>query len=383
MKKILAFCLFKYFPDGGLQRDFLQIALKCQERGFEIRVYTLSWEGACPAGFDLRIVPVKAFRNHTRVRKYSRWLKSELERDPVYGTVGFNKIPNLDIYYAADVCYREKSFQKHNFLYRLTGRYRQYEAFEKSVFGAESRTEILMISKAQKEIFIRHYGTPPQRMHFLPPNVSPSRKAPPNADQIRREFRQEINLAEDEYLLIQVGSGFKTKGLDRSIRAIAALPTQLRKKIRFWVIGNDHPKRFQRLARRLGISEQVSFSGARDDIPPILLAADLMIHPAYHENTGTVLLEALVAGLPVLCTQTCGYSHHISDAGCGIIVPEPFLQSTLNKQLEELLVGGNLPELQENALAYAASQNLSEMPEVAVEKISECLTKKDKRSDEL
>ena len=30
----------------------------------------------------------------------------------------------------------------------------------------------------------------------------------------------------------------------------------------------------------------------RDDIPRFLLGADLLIHPAYNENTGTVLLEA-------------------------------------------------------------------------------------------
>lgn len=47
-----------------------------------------------------------------------------------------------------------------------------------------------------------------------------------------------------------------------------------------------------------GLSEQVL--KGRSDIPRFLLGADLLIHPAYNENTGTVLLEALVAGLPVL-----------------------------------------------------------------------------------
>ena len=36
----LAFCLYKFFPFGGLQRDFLRIALACQARGHAIRVYT-------------------------------------------------------------------------------------------------------------------------------------------------------------------------------------------------------------------------------------------------------------------------------------------------------------------------------------------------------
>ena len=40
----LAFVLYKYFPFGGLQRDFMRIALECQQRGHKIRVYTLIWD---------------------------------------------------------------------------------------------------------------------------------------------------------------------------------------------------------------------------------------------------------------------------------------------------------------------------------------------------
>ncbi len=55
----LAFILYKYFPFGGLQRDFMRIALECQQRGHRIRVYTLIWEGDIPEGFDVRIGRLK------------------------------------------------------------------------------------------------------------------------------------------------------------------------------------------------------------------------------------------------------------------------------------------------------------------------------------
>ena len=47
----LAFILYKYFPFGGLQRDFMRIALECQRRGHAIRVYAMIWEGDVPEGF--------------------------------------------------------------------------------------------------------------------------------------------------------------------------------------------------------------------------------------------------------------------------------------------------------------------------------------------
>jgi UDP-glucose:(heptosyl)LPS alpha-1,3-glucosyltransferase len=73
----LAFCLFKYFPHGGLQRDMVRIAQECQRRGAAIRVYTLSWEGPIPEGFDVQIVPVKALSNHQGAKKFSQWVEKD------------------------------------------------------------------------------------------------------------------------------------------------------------------------------------------------------------------------------------------------------------------------------------------------------------------
>lgn len=50
---IVAFCLYKYFPFGGLQRDFMRIAQTVAARGHHVRVYTQSWEGECPDVFEL------------------------------------------------------------------------------------------------------------------------------------------------------------------------------------------------------------------------------------------------------------------------------------------------------------------------------------------
>ena len=78
----LAFTLFKYFPYGGLQRDFLRIALACQARGHAIRVYTLSWQGDIPAGFEVVQVPVKALTNPRRYEKFAAWVGQDLTQRP-------------------------------------------------------------------------------------------------------------------------------------------------------------------------------------------------------------------------------------------------------------------------------------------------------------
>ena len=62
---IVAFCLYKYFPFGGLQRDFMRIAQTVAARGHHVRVYTQSWEGECPDVFELIKVTVKSHTNRS------------------------------------------------------------------------------------------------------------------------------------------------------------------------------------------------------------------------------------------------------------------------------------------------------------------------------
>ena len=366
----LAFALYKYFPFGGLQRDFLRIALACQARGHTIRVYVLEWSGEIPTGFEVVTVPVRALSNARRYEKFLAWMQQDLRQRPADRVVGFNKMPGLDVYFAADPCYEEKARSLRGPLYRLSGRYRHFAAFERAVFAPESHCRILMISSLQQPFFEKHYATPPERFHLLPPGISPDRRAPANAPEIRAAFRQEFGLGSDELLLLQLGSGFKTKGLDRSLKAVAALPEALRSRTRLIAIGQDEPAPFQRQAQGLGLAAQVSILPGRSDIPRFLLGADLLIHPAYNENTGTVLLEALVAGLPVLTTAVCGYAHYIEEAEAGCVIAEPFVQECLETTLANMLSDREArARWQAKALSFADTADIYSNAERAAELI--------------
>ncbi|BAQ72200.1 MULTISPECIES: glycosyltransferase family 4 protein [Pseudomonas] len=366
----LAFVLYKYFPFGGLQRDFMRIALECQRRGHQIRVYTLIWEGDVPPGFEVLVAPVKALFNHRRNEKLSAWMEADLAKRPVDRLIGFNKMPGLDVYYAADGCFEDKAQNLRHSLYRRWGRYRHFAEYERAVFARDAKTEILMISEVQQPLFIKHYDTPLERFHLLPPGIAQDRRAPANAAEIRAEFRREFALRDDELLLVQIGSGFKTKGVDRSLKALAALPSALKKRTRLFVIGQDDPKVFQVQSAALGLSDQVQFMKGRSDIPRFLLGADVLIHPAYNENTGTVLLEALVAGLPVLVSAVCGYAHYIAEAESGLVLDEPFEQSQLNQYLNTMLTDDAARATwSRNGLAFAETADLYSMPQHAADVI--------------
>ena len=164
-----------------------------------------------------------------------------------------------------------------------------------------------------------------------------------------------------------VGSGFITKGLDRTLIAISALPEELLCRTKLIVIGQDAPGTFTRMANRLGIGDRVSILKGRDDIPRFLMGSDLLVHPAYVENTGTVLLEAIVAGLPVVATDVCGYAPYIEQAEAGQLIRSPYRQETFNSLLQNMMVSLNEQAWSDNGIAFAKVADIYDMPERAAE----------------
>ena len=363
----LAFCLPKYFPYGGLQSNFLRIATALSQQNHQITVFTMAWQGPKPAEFDLRILPVRAWQNHRKNAVFIRKALPSLQRE-FDGVIGFMKMPALDIYYAADPCYKARN-QHRSLAYRLSARARHFVAFEQAVFNPASNTEILMLSATEIDQYQRCYHTQRQRFHLLPPGINRDRMAPTDRLQQRAQFRRKLALSDDDRLVLMIGSGFKTKGLDRTLLALAALPPALQLKTRLIVLGEGKPQPFIRLATRLGVHQQLQFCGGRDDVPSFLFAADLLIHPAYSENTGNVLLEAIIAGLPVLTTANCGFADHVLKARAGKVLPVPFQQHKLNHSLAAMLVTDEHQSWSQNGIRYGQTADLYNRISVASEMI--------------
>jgi UDP-glucose:(heptosyl)LPS alpha-1,3-glucosyltransferase len=306
-------------------------------------------------------------RNHERSREFSQRVASELQGRSYDIVVGFNRISGIDVYYAADPCYIAKINELHGPLYRLTGRYRYFSAVERELFGPGSEARILLLSEQEISKYVHYYNTPLQRFTVLPPGISPDRRAPPDAAQIRTDFRKQHAIGDRDRLVLMVGSGFRTKGLDRAIQSIAALPGELRQRCTLMVVGEDNERPFRKMAKQLGVAGRIRFMQGQEDVRSFMLGADLLIHPAYSENTGTVLLEAIIAGLPVLATEVCGYAFHIEKADAGRILASPFEQGSLNRELVDMLDSPERKQWSENGIRYGLEEDLYSMPFVVAD----------------
>jgi len=369
----IGFVLYDYYSFGGLQADCLATAVATAERGHEVSVFTRTWTGDCPANVSQQLLGKVGWSNISRNDHFFRTLEQELPRHNLDGVVAFSRIPSADVYFAADPCYLER-VKNNSFLYKLKLRHRYYKALEKTVFTAPNPPDTLVLTDKEIDAFHQHYGIDQSKFHLLPPGVAKNTSNSTVAAENRTALRTELGCSDNAVVALFLGSGYRIKGLDRALRAIAANRTAAR-DLEFWIVGNGKQNRFASLAKQAGVT--VRFLGGRVDVDRFYDAADFLLHPAYSESAGKVLLEALTHGLPVLTTDTCGYAPHILKASAGAVIESPFSQDTLNQTVKEFIQNADKRQaMRENALAYAAAEDLYSCHQAAAEIIENILSKK-------
>jgi UDP-glucose:(heptosyl)LPS alpha-1,3-glucosyltransferase len=346
-----ALAIFRLTPAGGLEQHCLRLAEALAARGWAVTlVTTRPPAGALPAGLELELIAQRGRTNHGRLAAFAadaaRALAGRFER-----TVVFHAVPGFDVIFCAD-----PSRAAPGPLRRWLPRYAAYARLERAAFGPGPGLA-LMLSSAQREGFLRNTGAAPERLALLPPTVD-RRRVGTEPAQPRAEARQALGLAAEDSVWLWIGLQPRTKGLDRAMRALAAAPGA-----QLLVLGLDPASRggrsMRQLAARLGVAGRVGWLGFASDagVRQALAAADLLVHPSRADVTGTVILEALAAGVPVITTAVCGYGEHVARAEAGIVLPEPFRHADLAAAL-----AAATPDARRlwsaNALAYARRDEL-------------------------
>jgi glycosyltransferase involved in cell wall biosynthesis len=123
------------------------------------------------------------------------------------------------------------------------------------------------------------------------------------------------------------------KGQDDAIRALASLKADW-PAARLLLVGDTtftggaarydnraYRRRLEELAAALRVSDAVTFMGARDDVPEILRALDLLLLPSWEEPFGLAVIEAMAMQLPVVATNVGGPSEIIRSDEDGLLLP--------------------------------------------------------------
>lgn len=332
----LAFVIFRYFPFGGLQRDMLALAQFFAQQGHSVTVFCNQWQGEKITGIDVVEIPARGLLNTAGVKKFVDLFRQQFPRAGFDALIGFNKMPGLDIYFAGDSCFAQKAYCERNWWYRLAPRTRLYLRYEVAVFGAQSDTKILSLVEREQKKFAGVYATAPERFYPLPPGIVRTHIACANPQGAYHALRNELGLPGSTRIILCLGSGFHTKGVDISIAAFAELHKHVVDSA-LLVVGNDKPGKYRELAASLGVADTVFFPGPRSPVGDLLHGVDLLLHPARKELAGNVLLEAMLCACPVVASDHCGYAHYIVDHQLGEVIMPGATPADIAQHMQTLL----------------------------------------------
>ena len=341
MKKKIAIVLYKFFPYGGLQKDFLAISAELLSRGHDIKVFTRSWEGIIPDGLDVIQIGEIGLSNHKKNSNFVLKVFDEINKYSPEIIFGFNKMPGLDLYFAADTCFAKYS-QNKNVLQKYTKRFRQSLDYEKHVFSEESQCQILLLNNNQLDDFKIAYSTPSDRMTIIPPGIDGNWNKEKGLD-----LQELFDIPRKDKIILFVGSDFSRKGLDRAILGLNHLQ-MANIDSSLLVIGDDSKKTFLSSIQDHSLESKIFFLGPRDDVASFMKSADLLVHPAREEAAGNIIIEAMVSGLPSLVSKEVGFSDEVKKFKAGVVLNDSFSQDEFNELLEEIIQDESLSSIKSN-----------------------------------
>jgi L-malate glycosyltransferase len=156
---------------------------------------------------------------------------------------------------------------------------------------------------------------------------------PKREDTEHFRIRKELGIPLDTPIVATVCRLTPSKGLEDLLRA-AVRVTACLPRVQFLIAGSDlsqpgYRLQLERFAADLNLSRSVHFLGERSDVLDILSESDLFVLPSLSEGLSNVLLEAMIANLPVVATDIGGNPEVVEHGKTGLLIPP--------KNVDELL----------------------------------------------
>lgn len=314
----------RYRSDGGTERITSTVFDALAEDDVEWVVLTRRWGGTLPS--NVRVIECRPFSigRTWRLKAFAGKVQQQLRSLSVDLVQSQVHLPQIDIFRADGGVHAEwleqrwRGATKPKRWWRQFGSYhREKLRMERQMYASSQLKAVICNSRMVCDDIERHFPNYRATLRVIENGIDVARfKRDDSTDQIGRDTRRQLDIAEHASVFVYVGSGFERKGLATAIAALAHVST----RAHLIVVGRDSRMgQYRRAARAHGVYERVHFMGSQDDVRPYLWAADALVHPALYEAFGIVIAEAMAAGLPVLASRRTGAALSMIDGpqtGC-------------------------------------------------------------------
>ncbi len=172
---------------------------------------------------------------------------------------------------------------------------------------ARRASRIIAISEAVRRFSVEQVGLPADKVKVVHYGL----------DALPEAWAENPPLELGDPLLLAVCRLAPQKGLETAVRALAELPDAT-----LLVLG-DGPDRaaLEGLADSLGVRNRLVLPGRVGDVAALYRRATVVVHPARWEGFGLAMLEAMLAGKPVVAARAGSAPELVVDGETGALVP--------------------------------------------------------------
>jgi len=340
---LLRLCVIRarYSAFGGAER-FVNLALGAlAAEGAKVTVFARSWPQAEASAANVSVVRCDPFYIGATWRDagFASAVREQLRTQPFDLVQSHERIPGVEIYRAGDgvhAAWLERRKSDQSFFGRLgvalSPHHRYLCRVEKQLFEHPALRAVICNSTMVRDEITERFAISVEKLHVIYNGVDLERFRPIAGNEQRNQMRDRLQIDRDARVLLFLGSGFARKGVATALRALAKSPSE----VFLVIVGRDkHARRYQDLARQLGVEQRCRFAGAVEDPTPFYAMADAFLLPTLYDPFPNAILEALACGLPVLTSTACGARDVIIEGRNGWLA-EPMDDDTLAGQISAL-----------------------------------------------
>ena len=134
---------------------------------------------------------------------------------------------------------------------------------------------------------------------------------------MREQIRRELGIEDGTFYILSVGEVNANKNHEVILRAMAGLKDT---RIHYGICGIGNRESFLgKLAAELGVDNQFTLFGYKNDIPRMLHCADCFAFPSKREGLGMAAIEAMAVGIPLITSDCRGTREYMKDGITGYV----------------------------------------------------------------
>lgn len=332
----LALIRRRFSSVGGAELYVQRLVQSLAEGGHELHFFTEQWAD-CPPGTRLHLIPPARTRG-LRLWSFATQVDQALAAEGFDCVFSFERTLRQDVYRAGDGVHASWLEQRRRFApwwqkpFTGLGAFHRYaRRLEAATFNPANTGRIIVNSEMVRQEILASFPFPADRIHLVRNGIDVNRFQSGKRIETRRRF----GLAESDFVILFVGSGWERKGLRYVMRAVDQFGVRQGLEVleSEWKGEGPPARRIARTPVKLLVvgkgrvpyltSKDFIFAGSLPDVENAYAAADLFLFPPIYDPAANVVFEAMAAGLPVISSAQNGSSELITEGVNGTVVKDP------------------------------------------------------------